>query len=117
MDIYLQWVLSSKIKDLYTFFILQNLRSKVRYKRVFFEGIIELQGESRHEKKIYVMKWYNLESQPESQLITKCPFGVFNSSKKTNEKKFDLQYYHTLCQIVFICFFERIEDTKKHFEN
>ena len=95
-------MLSSKIKDLYTFFILQNLRSKVRYKRVFFEGIIELQGESRHEKKIYVMKWYNLESQPESQLITKCPFGVFNSSKKTNEK--NLTYSTTIPYVKLFSF-------------
>ena len=49
------------------------------------------------------------------QLILKCLFGVFNSSKK---QIFDLnQLYDTSGQIILRSFFGRIENTKKIFRN
>ena len=55
------------------------------------------------------------------QLISKGLFGVFNSSKRKNEKKKSIkQYYDTSGRIVFVRFLEElsrpgIEDTKKSF--
>ena len=49
---------------------------------------------------------------PKGQLISKCIFGIFNSSRNQT-KKFAL--YGTSSRIVFICFMEEFEDTKKTF--
>ena len=50
------------------------------------------------------------------QLISKCLFGIFNSSKKQT-KKFDLStYYGTSSWIVFVLFWEELETAKRHFE-
>ena len=49
------------------------------------------------------------------QLISKCLFGVFNSSKKTNEKKIRPEIVMVVKSNFFVRFFERIEDSKKSF--
>ena len=66
-------------------------------------------------------KWYKIQASDtlsvqnldKGQLISKCLFGVFNSSKKMNEK-IRLNYYDTSGRIVFVRFLEEIEDTKKN---
>ena len=50
------------------------------------------------------------------QLISKCLFGIFNSSKKRT-KKIDLITMLPQVVIVFVRFLEEFEDTKKKFRN
>ena len=50
------------------------------------------------------------------QLISKSFFGIFNPSKKTNEK-IRPKYYGTSSRIVLVRFLEEFEDTKKTFQN
>ena len=50
------------------------------------------------------------------QLILKGLVGILNSSKKRTIR-FDLQYYDTSGQLVFVRFLEEAEDTKKIFRN
>ena len=47
-------------------------------------------------------------------IISKCPCGVLNSSKKLM-RKFNLQYYSTSSRIVFV-FLEELKTPKGHFE-
>ena len=49
------------------------------------------------------------------QLISKCPFGVFNSPKKTTEQ-FDFTTMVPQVEL-FQLFFERLEDTEEKFQN
>ena len=46
------------------------------------------------------------------QLISKWFFGVIDFLQKTNER-IRLYYYDTSGQLVFVCFLEKIEGTKK----
>ena len=55
---------------------------------------------------------YTLWWCTKGQLISKCLFGVFNSSKKTEWKQLDLRYHSSFCS-----FFGRIEDTKETLQN
>ena len=64
---------------------------------------------------MFSMGWYGsltASDTDKGQLISKCLYGVFNSSKKRT-KKFD---YDTSGQIVFVCFLEEFKTSKRHFE-
>ena len=50
------------------------------------------------------------------QLISKCLFGVFNFSQKTNDE-IQLYCYDTTGRLVFVRILREIEDTKKTFRN
>ena len=54
---------------------------------------------------------------PKGQLISKCLFGVFNFSQKTNENKSTWGIIVFSKVEFFRSFFGRIEDTKKSFWN
>ena len=69
-------------------------------------------------------KWYKIQASDtlsvqnldKGQLISKCLFGVFNSSKKMNEK-IRLNYYDTSGRIVFVRFFWKNWRHQKTFRN
>ena len=74
--------------------------------RSFF---IYVRGKTWNRKKIL-----KKDKMCKGQLILKCHFGIFNSSKKQTEK-IDLTTMVT--QVKLFLFFGRIEDNKKTFRN
>ena len=57
------------------------------------------------------------DDDTKGQLISKCPFGIFNFSQKTNENKSTWGIIRSSKVKMFRSFYGRIEDTKKSFWN
>ena len=105
----------------------------IRYKRklgitsIFL--VVELQGYFFKICFLFFKNWKNVKKLERTiffifnvwstickgQLISKCLFGIFNLSQKTNEKIL-LYYYGTSSRIVFVRFLGELNTLKRHFE-